>query len=150
VLAKQQGHSAPPSPAKADGETKSADVPSPRDAKDAKDAESDLLASIGIAMYSRPTTLAKDEFAAVKAQAMRCWDIPAGWTEPRQVSVTVRFRLNPDGTLDGAPSVVQFPASELGKAAAVSAVEAVVQCGPFQLPADKYDQWDDIQLRFEP
>jgi hypothetical protein len=64
--------------------------------------------------------------------------------------VTIRFQLNPDGSLKGSPSVVAFPASQLGKEAATNAVRAVAQCGPFKLPADKYDQWNDIQLRFEP
>ena len=111
---------------------------------------SDLLASLGMEAFSRSTTLSQGELDAVKAQAKRCWKMPAGWTEPRPVSVTVRFQLNVDGTLNGSPTVVAFPASELGKEAALNAIRAVAECGPFKLPADKYDQWNDIQLRFEP
>jgi hypothetical protein len=111
---------------------------------------SGILDSLGMAADSRPTTLSRDELDSVGAQAKRCWNIPAGWTRPQQVSVTIRFQLNPDGTLRGAPSVVAFPASALGKAAADSAIRAVAECGPFKLPADKYDEWKDIQLSFEP
>ena len=99
---------------------------------------------------SRPTTLSREELGAVKKQAKRCWKIPAGWSEPRQVSVTIRFELNRDGTLKGSPSVVAFPASEMGKTAALNAIRAVAECAPFKLPPEKYDEWNDIQLRFEP
>lgn len=110
----------------------------------------ELLASYGIIVSDKPTTLPKEELSALSAQAKRCWKIPAGWTNPSQVSVTVRFRLNRDGTVNGTPTVVEFPASELGKAAAVDAIRAVLECDPFELPGDKYDQWNEVQLRFEP
>ena len=83
-------------------------------------------------------------------QLERCWTPPAGWTERRQVSVLVRFLLHRDGTLNGSPAVIEFHASLLGKAAADEAIRAVLQCGPYLLPADKHDQWKDVQLRFEP
>jgi hypothetical protein len=137
--------SSPSAPQKPPGEAM-APPPSPPTAAE----WSDLLASLGMEAYSRPTTLSQGELDAVRAQAKRCWKIPAGWTEPRQVSVTVRFQLNVDGTLNGSPTVVAFPASELGKDAALNAIRAVAECGPFKLPADKYDEWNDIQLRFEP
>jgi hypothetical protein len=144
---------APPPPKKSAQETKPADAPPSSDKPDADLADADLadaLASVGIVTDRRPTTLTQEELAALKAQAKRCWKIPAGWNDPVQISVTIRFRLNRDGTLKGKPAVVQFPASELGKTAAENAMRAVSQCGPFDLPADKYDQWRDVQLRFEP
>lgn len=110
----------------------------------------DVLASLGMAEDSRPTTLSQEELDAVRAQAKRCWKIPAGWSDSRQVTVTIRFQLKRDGTVAGSPSVVSFPASELGKSAALNAMQAVTECGPFRLPADKYEQWKDVQLRFEP
>jgi hypothetical protein len=111
---------------------------------------SDVLASLGMAADSRPTTLTREDLDGVRAQAKSCWTIPAGWSEPRQVTVTIRFQLNRDGTLKGSPSVVAFPASELGKTAALNAMRAVADCAPFKLPPEKYAEWSDIQLRFEP
>ena len=149
---------APPAPA-----AKPADRPEPPKTKaDAAPAEQPgpdrnppgsktaALAPVGKALGSRPTTLSPQELDALSVQAKRCWKIPTGWTDPHQVTVTVRFRLNRDGTLDGAPVVVEFPASELGKTAALGAMHAVAECGPFRLPADKYDQWRDVQLRLAP
>jgi hypothetical protein len=106
--------------------------------------------TLGLASSGRPTTLTREELDGLIAQARRCWSIPAAWTDPRQVSVTIRFRLNKDGTLDGKPDVVEFAASQLGKISADNAARAVAQCGPYHLPPDKYDQWSDVQLRFTP
>lgn len=94
--------------------------------------------------------MSQSELDALRAQVQRCWNIPVGWTDPAQVTVTVRFKLNQDGTVNGTPSVQQFPASQYGQVAAESAVRAVLQCGPYQLPAEKYDQWSEVQMRFSP
>jgi hypothetical protein len=94
--------------------------------------------------------MTQEEQNALSAQVQRCWNIPKGWKDPRQVSVTIRFRLNRDGTLNGKPDIVEFPASPLGKASADNAVIAVGQCAPYHLPPDKYAQWNDVQLRFTP
>ncbi len=104
----------------------------------------------GKADASRTTTLTRKERDALVAQAKRCWKIPPGWTTPRQASVTVRAHFNRDGTVAGIPVVVEFPASPLGKAAADNAVRALPACGPYRLPADKYDQWRDVQMAFTP
>ena len=45
-----------------------------------------------------------------------------GWSDPRQVTVTLRFQLRQDGTLDGDPAVVEFPATPIGAAAAKAAM----------------------------
>ena len=110
----------------------------------------DLMASLGLAEFGRKTTLPKALLAEVIAQAKRCWAIPDGWSDPRQVSVTLRFQLEPDGSLAGDPDVVEFPATNIGAAAAKAALTAVKQCGPYRLPADKYEQWRDIQLSLAP
>lgn len=139
---------APASPRKAAENVEPADPPSPEEEENAEFLEA--LASYGVVVADDPTKSFKDELSALTAQAMRCWNIPVGWTDPRQVSVTVQLRLNRDGTVNGTPTVLEFPASELGKAAAVGAIRAVVECGPFDLPEEKYDQWNEVQLRFEP
>ncbi len=75
---------------------------------------------------------------------------PVGWTDPSQVTVTIRFKLNEDGTVNGTPSVEQYPASSYGTVAAEGAVRAILQCGPYQLPVEKFDQWSEVQMRFSP
>jgi len=123
--------------------------PSPDFGKEQAVSLAELLDSLGLATPDSPTALS-DELRALAAQVKRCWNIPAGWRDPGQVSVTVGFLLARDGSVRGTPRVIEFPASELGKAAADSAVRAVLECGPFTLPPDKYEQWRDVQLRFTP
>jgi outer membrane biosynthesis protein TonB len=110
----------------------------------------DLMASLGMASFGRKTTLPKTVLAALSAQVKRCWTVPQGWSDPRQVSVTVRFQLHRDGTLDGDPAIVEFPATPIGAAAAKAALVATKKCGPYHLPAAQYDQWKDIQLSLKP
>lgn len=111
---------------------------------------SDIASSLGIAEYGRKTTLPDKLLAAIAAQVSRCWSVPSGWNDPQQVSVTLRFQLTPEGALDSDPSIVRFPATPMGVAAAKAAVKAVTSCGPYRLPAAQYDQWKDIQLTLAP
>ncbi len=121
-------------------------------AADQKKAPSwkDIAASLGMAEFGRKTTLPQTLLAELTAQAKRCWSVPDGWSDPHEVSVTLRFQLQPDGKLDGDPAIVEFPATPIGAAAAKSAMQAVKQCGPYHLPAAQYDQWKDIQLSLSP
>lgn len=104
----------------------------------------------GMAEFPPSSTTPAELIAEVGAQAKRCWTIPDGWSDPRQVSVTLRFQLEPDGRLAGDPAVVEFPATSVGAAAAKAAMEAVKQCGPYRLPSVRYDEWKDIQLKLAP
>lgn len=110
----------------------------------------DIASSLGIADYGRKTTLPDTLLAELSGEVKRCWTVPSGWTDPRQAAVTLRFLLHRDGTLDGDPAVVEFPATPIGAAAAKAAIAAVTQCGPFHLPAEQYEQWKDIQLKLTP
>jgi hypothetical protein len=113
-------------------------------------APSEAPATLGVATGSADAKMTQSEIDALKAQIEQCWVIPTGWTHPREVSVTVRFGLKQDGTVNGAPTVVEFPASQYGPVAADNAIRAILQCGPYALPAEKYDQWSVVQLRFTP
>ena len=111
---------------------------------------SQVLSSLGMSERGLKTNLSPALLAALRAQVMRCWSIPSGWSDSREVTVTLRFQLAPDGALEGAPAVVEFPATPIGAAAAKTAVKAVTQCGPYHLPVAQYAQWSDIQLTLAP
>jgi outer membrane biosynthesis protein TonB len=113
-------------------------------------AESHSDASLGVQNGEADAKMTQNELDALRAAVQRCWNIPQGWTDPREVTVTVRFALNRDGTVNGVPVVIEGPASQYGQVAADNAVRAVIQCGPYQLPPQKYDQWSEVQLRFTP
>jgi len=104
----------------------------------------------GVATSSLASGLPQEQVEAVRAQVRRCWEIPVGWSNPRQVSVAIRFRLKKDGTVDGKPAIIEFPASPMGKVAADKAVLAIERCGPYQLPADSYAKWRVMELHLAP
>lgn len=90
----------------------------------------------------------------VQRQLSPCWNIPAGAKDAREMRVAVRIRLSPDGTLRGAPEILDTSRliDPFYRAVAESAVQAFYdpKCRPFKLPADQYDIWKEITLNFDP
>jgi hypothetical protein len=121
-----------------------------RSATGTAQAPSSSPATLGVSTGNADAKMTQSEIDALRSQITRCWVIPQGWTSPREVTVSVRFQLNPDGTVAGMPEVVEYPASQYGPVAGDNAIRAVMQCGPYALPAEKYNQWKDVQLRFTP
>ena len=95
-------------------------------------------------------TASPSDLDALEAQVLACWTIPTGWTNPKEVSVTIGFHLNADGTVTGPPAIIEFPATLVGKAAADSALRAVTKCGPYHLPSGKDKGGRDVQVRLSP
>jgi outer membrane biosynthesis protein TonB len=86
----------------------------------------------------------------LRKRLQECWTIPPGAREA-QLIVKVHFALNTDGTVSGAPEVMNGSADPLFQATAQSAVSAVMNCQAYDfLPADKYDLWRDITINFNP
>lgn len=91
--------------------------------------------------------LTEQEMDQARRAVRRCWVVRQ--TTP-EVSVDVLVRLAPDGTVMGMPEVRQRrPADPAGEAVARSAVEAVLRCQPYHLPADKYRTWQRILFTFD-
>jgi colicin import membrane protein len=90
--------------------------------------------------------------AGLMRQAVsRCWNINAGLDGIDRIVVKVQVRLTRDGRLAAPPRVVNSAPSPLFRDAADSAVRALVQCEPYDLPADKYEGgWEFMELSFDP
>jgi len=108
---------------------------------------------------TRPTTSAQmtmSEIDSIRSQIEQCWIVPAGVRYAENFVVRVRIFLRPDGGLAQPPQVVDtlrmsMPGEEAYRTVAESAVRAIMKCEPFQnLPVDKYDRWQDIELSFDP
>ncbi|MGL4559983.1 MAG: cell envelope biogenesis protein TolA, partial [Afipia sp.] len=55
------------------------------------------------------------------------------------------------GRLAAEPLLIEASASEKGPALMRSAMDALDKCQPYaMLPADRYDQWRMLDLRFSP
>ena len=95
-------------------------------------------------------TMAVNEIDALRAKIAQCWNPPPGGLGADAIIVKLRLQLNEDGSLIGYPTVANSGSSPFFQAAADSAVRAVYQCQPYELPAEKYAVWRDMILNFDP
>lgn len=91
--------------------------------------------------------------AAISRQLRPHWNAPSGVDAELLVTI-VRFRLNRDGSLDGAPTCTQQSGETPSNAAQVGlhcerAIRAVRLAAPFDLPDQFYDRWKLINSRFD-
>ncbi|MEJ1158137.1 hypothetical protein [Prosthecomicrobium sp. N25] len=107
-------------------------------------------ASLGTATgQNSAVKMTQNEVDALVAQIKKCWNPPIGASEAN-LKVTMRFALNQDGSVSGRPQPIEAPAHPLGVSLARSAERAILQCGPYKLPADKYQAWADVAATFDP
>ena len=95
-------------------------------------------------------TMSVNEIDALRARIAQCWSPPPGGLGAEQIVIKLRLKLNEDGTLVGYPTVANSDSSPFFQAAADSAVRAVYQCQPYELPSEKYALWRDMILNFDP
>ena len=95
-------------------------------------------------------TMSVNDIDALRARIADCWTPPPGGLGADQIVVKLRLKLNEDGTLVGYPTVANSGSSPFFQAAADSAVRAVYQCQPYELPKAKYALWRDMILNFDP
>ncbi len=108
-------------------------------------------AALGGQRTTQGSKLTQSEMDALRGQIQRCWNIPAGALEADNLKVSVQFRLDRAGSLDGRPEIVSGGGSGgVERAAAESARRAILQCAPYNLPTDKYDAWAEVIVHFDP
>ena len=87
----------------------------------------------------------------IKGQLAQCWRLPgAGGGGSEIPVVTLSWKLNQDGSLNGEPAVKSAPNDTLGNAASEAALRAVRGCQPFHLPPENYQAWKEIEWDFDP
>ncbi|WP_226634397.1 TonB C-terminal domain-containing protein [Novosphingobium profundi] len=91
--------------------------------------------------------------AAIRRQLKPHWQAPQG-ADAELLVTKVRFRLKPDGTLDGEPQIVATSGKTASNAAQVSrhqeqAIRAVKLAAPFNLPDDLYEGWKVVTTNFD-
>lgn len=107
--------------------------------------------ALGVAQGGVPdAAMTQSEIDALRRLIGQNWYPPTGWTSPAEVRVVITFRLNPDGTIQGLPSVIEAPAGQYAQAAVDSAIRAIRLSAPYQLPPEKYDSWREIRMTFDP
>ena len=79
--------------------------------------------------------------AMFKQQVERCWKKPYGGIEVQQTEAAFAIRLKRDGTLEGMPVPEGTPATPYLRVYQESALRAIIECQPYNLPAAYFDEW---------
>jgi hypothetical protein len=95
--------------------------------------------------------LSQSEIDALRARISNCWSPPPGVDANSKLYIVLDVQFKPDASMAREPAVVEGSASSLGPALAESARRALLKCQPFtMLRPEHYDQWKDLQLKFDP
>jgi colicin import membrane protein len=76
-----------------------------------------------------------------QSQVERCWKKPYGGIESQNPEAAFSIRLKRDGTLEGMPIPEGTPATPYLRVYQESALRAIIECQPYNLPAAYYDEW---------
>ena len=76
-----------------------------------------------------------------KEQVERCWKKPYGGIESQNPEAAFTIRLKRDGTLEGMPVPEGTPATPYLRVYQESALRAIIECQPYNLPAAYFDEW---------
>jgi colicin import membrane protein len=107
--------------------------------------------TLGVAAGAQSPLLSQSEIDALRARISSCWSPPPGVDVNSKLYVVLRVLFKTDGTMSQEPVLVEGTASSLGPALAESAKRALLLCQPFtMLKAEHYDQWKDLELKFDP
>jgi hypothetical protein len=100
---------------------------------------------------SGPPLTGREKGALVLA-VQRCWNPPIGVQNAGDLKVTLLVELNEQGKISGGPTLVSPSGSPQGvvKQAYEAGRRALLRCGPYELPKDKYEQWRQIEVTFNP
>lgn len=124
--------------------------------------DQDILAALAEATeapaepsVSRGPPLSQGEQEALRVSVSRCWNVGTLSSEALRTTVVVALEMEPSGKPNNA-SLRMLSFSGGSAAAATSAYEAarraIIRCGAdgFDLPAEKYDSWKEIEMTFDP
>jgi len=76
-----------------------------------------------------------------KSQVERCWKKPYGGIESQKPEAAFAIRLKRDGTLEGRPVPEGTPATPYLLVYQESALRAIIECQPYKLPAEYFEEW---------
>lgn len=111
-----------------------------------------------LAATSSPTVPAGPPMTGSEKEGFRvavnaCWNVDPG-SQAARVTMVVAFSLDQSGKVSGEVRKVSASGGDAGaeEIAFQAARRAILRCqsGGYQLPADKYDQWKDVEITFDP
>lgn len=115
-------------------------------------ALADALAATAPDLPAGPP-LTGSETEGFRVAVNRCWIVDDGSLASR-VTLTVAFSLSRDGKVDGPIRQLSATGGDTNAVTAAfgAARRAISRCGAsgYDLPADKYDQWREVEITFDP
>ena len=90
---------------------------------------------------------------AIRRQFYRCWIVPAGAKDLKDLIVSIRIKLNEEGEVINTKLLTDRKLNNpFFRAASESAMRAVnhPECKKLQVPKKKYETWKEIILDFDP
>lgn len=120
--------------------------------------ETDIIADKAREAIGDGDRLTASEIDKMRAAVSRCWNASAiiGAPDPQKLVVEVDIDLNRDGTLSGAPRVVNsleinLSGNRFWKVAEQTAIRAVQTCQPYDFfDPSRYNDWKAFTLNFDP
>ena len=98
--------------------------------------------------------LSMTEMDALRYQLSQCWSIMAGAMNAEDLAVELGVIVNPDRTVRSAKILDQhrYSSDPFFRAAADAAIRALnnPKCTPLNLPPEKYDDWREMRIVFDP
>jgi len=79
--------------------------------------------------------------ALFQSQVERCWKKPYGGIEAQKSEAAFAIKLKRDGTLEGMPVPEGTPATPYLRVYQESALRAIIECQPYNLPAAYFEEW---------
>jgi outer membrane biosynthesis protein TonB len=79
--------------------------------------------------------------ALFQSQVERCWKKPYGGIESQNPEAAVSIKLKRDGTLEGMPVPEGTPTTPYLRVYQESALRAIIECQPYNLPAAYFEEW---------
>ena len=79
--------------------------------------------------------------AMFRSQVERCWKKPYGGIEVQKSEAAFAIRLKRDGMLEGMPVPEGTPATPYLRVYQESALRAIIECQPYNLPAAYFEEW---------
>lgn len=102
---------------------------------------------------SKLTLSQRDQLSGLlKDQIAKCWSPPAWVTGADNLRPTIRIGLREDGSLDGLPAAADSSSDPAMKAMEESAIRAIRQCAPFNIPPQfksYYADWKSLAVTFD-
>ncbi|MCP5075092.1 MAG: hypothetical protein GY947_17600 [Rhodobacteraceae bacterium] len=121
------------------------------EAKAIEEALKQATAEVETPAPSGPPLTSSEKNGLVLA-VQECWNVPVGVQNAGDLVVVLAVELTPDGALAGSPKLIEPSGTPQGttQQAYEAGRRALIRCAPYNLPREKYEQWRQLEVVFNP